>query len=77
MNIFDKIKNILKKFFNIKTPKLIEQPRVDYVKNDFREKIKIEKKLKLKNEEKAPKGLIIKTLTCINDGLGFQKIKRY
>lgn len=84
MKIFEIIKSFLRKIMN-KEQNLIESPKLDVEnisseiskkRNEFEELLKVN--LTSNNTTTSKKGgSNIETLQCINDGLGFQKIKNY
>ena len=78
MNILNIIKNFISKIFNKNEIKKLESPKIENNKlhsnNHFKDTIKVNLIIK---ESKNKKERTIETLQCENDGLGFQKIKKY
>ena len=88
MNLLEIIKSFFEKIFN-KNQNLIESPKtsienvntsIDQNRNEFEESLKVN--LKPNNSTSSESSSFssttnIKSLKCINDGLGFQEIKNY
>ncbi len=73
MNLINILKNFINKLFKKSEIKRIEPPKENKeVKNKF-----FLDSLKVEINNKKNKKKIIETLQCENDGLGFQKIKKY
>lgn len=81
MNLLDKIKSLFNRIFN-KCPKQLESPNINTdnisdsiskIRNEFEESLRVN----LTAASSSTSGSTIESLQCINDGLGFQKIKNY
>ena len=75
MNLLNIIKNFINKLFKKNNIKKLESPKEEnkliHNNSNFKDTIKVN--FNTKND----KEIIIETLQCENDGLGFQKIKNY
>ena len=78
MNLLNIIKNFINKIFNKNHVKKLESPKEDnnmiHSNSNFKDTIKVNLNTK---ESKKEQKKNIETLQCENDGLGFQKIKKY
>ena len=73
MNIFNVLKKFFEKLLKNKKTKMLEPPKAEVQIKKINSDIKrntFKEQLKINNKE-------IETIECINDGLGFQKIKNY
>ena len=88
MNLLEIVKSFFEKIFN-KNQKLLESSKVDIqnvnnyinqIRNKFEESLKvnlIQINSNLSESSSFSSTSNIESLKCINDGLGFQKIKNY